>query len=581
MSEYAVDHVVVRPPSGTLQLRREVAFAILAIGTLAWLLASILLFTRARDESAQIVQQALGQASSLSFRFDQEVTAINFLLKGLSKSPALVSGDLKGLYDQMKTTDVPDGTWLLYQDLERQLVNTRFPFGTELPRHTSIPHYKEILERIRDRRWTVSERKKGPATGNSVIGLNLRLDDASGRMSHILTAIVSEERLARLLGDQKVPADWVKGLYDRLLQPIVTATGQSSRPGIPAPAGLGDQIGSLSANDSRERTYTGRNAEGTPVLVAYRRSDATNWTSVVEIPLASVNAPIHSALWQAGGLGIFLLLTSGIATFFAARKMEKPLTALEKIVKSSNEQINELSTQLLALQEEERQRIARELHDSTAQHLVAVSIGLSHLGRRPGRGETESQLIEQIDGMVDKALKELRIFTYLLHPPDLERDGLQATLRDFTDGFARRTGLAAHIRIPEEVDALPGEIQWTILRVVQEALANVHRHAKASGIVVNIRIGANRLVMQIRDDGQGMRIAETRDAKIRFGVGVPGMRARLKQFGGELRLRSGKNGTTVVATVPLSRIGRASLHAGRVAEALLPLAARARPGALR
>lgn len=570
MSDHAIVDPEIGAPIASLRRRRGVAFAFLAMGVTIWLFAAVFLIVRARNESEQIAQRAQSLAANLSFKFDQEIAAINFLLKGISKSPALLSGDLKGLYDQMRATEIPDGTWLLFQDMEKQLVNTKLPFGAELPRHTSIPNYKEILEQIRRRGWTVSGRKIGPATGSIIIGLNLRIDDASGQMSHVLTSIVSEKRLANILEAQRVPSGWMKGVYDQQLQPIVTAIGERVGADDPAPPGLAAQIRNLTEHQSVEGAHPDRNEDGQPVLVAYRYSDATKWTAVVEVPLASVNEPLRSALWQTGWLGIVLLITGGLATLLTARRMEKPLNALEGIVKSSTRQINELSGQLLALQEDERQRIARELHDSTAQHLVAASIGLANLGSRSQRSEKENRLIEQVESMVDRALKELRIFTYLLHPPDLERDGLQTTLRDFTEGFARRTDLVADIRVPEEVDALANEIQWSILRVAQEALGNVHRHAGATRVALNVRINANRLVMQIRDDGRGIWPVEPDLAKIKLGVGIPGMRARLEQFGGHLRIRTGLGGTTLVATIPLSRMGRASLRAERLADALLP-----------
>ena len=170
----------------------------------------------------------------------------------------------------------------------------------------------------------------------------------------------------------------------------------------------------------------------------------------------------------------------------------------------------------------------------------------------------------EVEGLLTEALRELRIFTYLLHPPNLAKDGLQATLRDFAEGFAGRTGLVARIRIPEEVDDLPPDLQRAILRVVQEALTNVHRHADASHVSVNARIMSGRLVVRIRDNGHGMVGSARPDGPIRLGVGVAGMRARLEQFGGNLRIRTGRGGTSVVAMVPVPGAGRAPPRAGRL-----------------
>ncbi len=265
------------------------------------------------------------------------------------------------------------------------------------------------------------------------------------------------------------------------------------------------------------------------------------------------------------GMAAFLLLAGGLAAWFTARQVERPLRTLSDQVTGAKKQVSELSGQLLALQEEERQRIARELHDSTAQHLVAANLGLASLegtvsaeSGRPARPWRRSRACST------EALRELRIFTYLLHPPNLAKDGLQATLRDFAEGFAGRTGLVARIRIPEEVDDLPPELQRAILRVVQEALTNVHRHADASHVSVKARIRSGRLVVRIRDNGHGMIGPARPDGPIRLGVGVAGMRARLEQFGGDLRIRTGRGGTSVVAMVPIRGAGRASPRAGRL-----------------
>jgi signal transduction histidine kinase len=264
------------------------------------------------------------------------------------------------------------------------------------------------------------------------------------------------------------------------------------------------------------------------------------------------------------GPAALLLLAGGLAAWFTARQVEQPLQVLSDQVIGATRQVSELSGQLLALQEEERQRIARELHDSTAQHLVAANLGLANLERVVSQIPAGRRAVAEIDGLLTEALRELRIFTYLLHPPNLAKDGLQATLRDFAEGFAGRTGLVARIRIPEEVDNLPPEFQRAILRVVQEALTNVHRHADASHVSVNTRIRYGRLVVRIRDNGHGLGGLHRLDNSVRLGVGVTGMRARLEQFGGRLRIRTGQGGTCVVAMVPLPGVGRTSPRARRL-----------------
>jgi two-component system NarL family sensor kinase len=214
--------------------------------------------------------------------------------------------------------------------------------------------------------------------------------------------------------------------------------------------------------------------------------------------------------------------------------------------------LDELAGRFLNLQDEERQRIAEELHDSTAQHIVAVGLHLMRLKQYVGPGEGQEVLDEAADA-VDEAARELRAFTYLLHPPGLENGGLAGTVRAFVAGVSRRTGLGTSVHMPDSADTLPFDIQRSLLRLIQEALTNAYRHADASQIIVDLRVGADALKLRVLDDGcglsRGVRKAAAGGALL--GVGVTGMRARMLRFGGSLKLLSDARGTMVVATLPL------------------------------
>ncbi|QRM35215.1 histidine kinase [Microvirga sp. VF16] len=214
--------------------------------------------------------------------------------------------------------------------------------------------------------------------------------------------------------------------------------------------------------------------------------------------------------------------------------------------------LDELSGRLLNLQDEERQRIAEELHDSTAQHLVAAGLHLMRLQQYLIPGEGQKVLDEAADS-VEEAARELRTFTYLLHPPGLEHGGLAGTVRDFAAGFARRTGLETSVCMPETTKNLPFDIQRSLLRVIQEALTNAYRHAAASRVMIDLRFGATTMKLRILDDGCGLSrgVRKAAEDGALLGVGVTGMRARLLRFGGCLRLLSDARGTMVVATLPL------------------------------
>jgi signal transduction histidine kinase len=213
--------------------------------------------------------------------------------------------------------------------------------------------------------------------------------------------------------------------------------------------------------------------------------------------------------------------------------------------------LDELAGRLLSLQDEERQRIAEELHDSTAQHLVAVGL---HLMRLKQFVVPEGQkVLDEAAHSAEEAAREVRAFTYLLHPPGLEHGGLAGTVRDFAAGFSRRTGLETSVRMAEMADGLPFDIQRSLLRVIQEALTNAYRHAAASQVTINLRFGAETLKLRVLDNGCGLTrgVRKSAGEGALLGVGVLGMRARMVQFGGALRLLSSARGTMVVATLPL------------------------------
>lgn len=222
----------------------------------------------------------------------------------------------------------------------------------------------------------------------------------------------------------------------------------------------------------------------------------------------------------------------------------------------------ELDLRLLSLQEEVQQRIASDLHDSTCQHLIAASLNVMRLRRTVKDSDGREKIFDDIDASIDQAQREIRAFTYLLHPQYLLNDGLKATIEKFVDGFAARTSLKTRVRIADEVDGLSYERQRSLLRVVQEALANIFRHAQATEVTLAIKATATHFKLRIRDNGRGMPNNQPRSGPkaISFGVGIPAMRARLLQMGGVLEIHSssktGRRGTTLCALIPCALLPR-------------------------
>jgi two-component system NarL family sensor kinase len=193
-----------------------------------------------------------------------------------------------------------------------------------------------------------------------------------------------------------------------------------------------------------------------------------------------------------------------------------------------------LGVRLLSLKEEVQQRIASDLHDSTCQHLIAASLNVLRMRRAMSGNGSAERLCDDIDASIDQAQKEIRAFTYLLHPQNLLTDGLKITIEQFVDGFSARTSLKTSLDIAPEVDKLSYEMQRSVLRVIQEALANVFRHAQATQVRVAMEATDTHFKLRIADNGRGMPIGQARSGLkvISLGVGIPAMRARVQQLGG-------------------------------------------------
>jgi signal transduction histidine kinase len=214
------------------------------------------------------------------------------------------------------------------------------------------------------------------------------------------------------------------------------------------------------------------------------------------------------------------------------------------------------SASLASIQEDIQRRIASDLHDSTCQHLIAASLGLMRVRAYLADPIDAGWLCDNIDASIDEALKEIRSFSYLLHPQNLAIEGLKATIERYAAGFAARTSLRVSTRILADVNRLPRDSQYALLRVTQEALTNVFRHAKASEVKIVIDATNDQFRLRIGDNGRGFPVGDVRrGAKAgSAGVGIPAMRARLEQLGGALDIQFNtamhRSGTLLCAFVP-------------------------------
>jgi PAS domain S-box-containing protein len=223
--------------------------------------------------------------------------------------------------------------------------------------------------------------------------------------------------------------------------------------------------------------------------------------------------------------------------------------------KTAEEELRKLPGRLLSAQDQERRRIARLLHDTTAQNISAISVNLKVL-EREGMPPSATRILADCQTLCDASLREIRTLSYLLHPPMLDERGLVSALRWFVGGVVTRSGLRVTLEAPPAMERLPPALERDLFFVVQEALLNAVRHSGGDTALVRLERQATptQVILQIRDNGRGIPGAlspEQPDDAGAVGVGIPGMRERLRQNGGRLEIVSNQQGTTIVATVPL------------------------------
>jgi signal transduction histidine kinase len=249
------------------------------------------------------------------------------------------------------------------------------------------------------------------------------------------------------------------------------------------------------------------------------------------------------------------LLRAKVSVFADLHRKTHQLEAL-------NRELRTLSSNLISTQDDERRRIARELHDSLGQELSAAKMmtdKIIMLNRSP---ESTKEAIE-ISNLIDHSIQQVRSISYLLHPPLLDEIGLQSALQFYLEGFTKRSGIGIFLETtPTNFPRLGPEMETAMFRIVQEAVTNVFRHSGAREAWVRLVKEETQVVGTIRDNGKGMADEVMEGRPNRIGVGIGGMRQRVKEFGGELRISSADPGTIVEVTFPIEGTGRDSRGGG-------------------
>jgi signal transduction histidine kinase len=240
------------------------------------------------------------------------------------------------------------------------------------------------------------------------------------------------------------------------------------------------------------------------------------------------------------------LLRAKVSVFAELHRKTRQLETL-------NNELRRLSTALLTSQDQERRRIARELHDGLGQELSGAKMMLDGIVRPDLSIQWKEKAAAESSALIDRAIQQVRSMSHLLHPPLLDEVGLSSALEQYLEGFTKRSGIDTQIEAPAgEFPRFKPELETAIFRIIQEALTNVFRHSGAQKAWVTVAKMDHQIAVTVRDDGRGIseNIIQFRPGSL--GIGIGGMRQRVKEFGGEVRLRNANPGTLVEVSIPIT-----------------------------
>lgn len=222
----------------------------------------------------------------------------------------------------------------------------------------------------------------------------------------------------------------------------------------------------------------------------------------------------------------------------------------ENTAREGEASLRSLTARLLQVQDEERSKFSRELHDSLGQYLAGVKMNLD----MSFQANPDDALLAQAIQLLDQSITETRTISHLLHPPLLDEVGFSSAAKWYVDGFSERSGVNVHLSMPEELGRLPKPLELGLFRILQESLTNIHRHSRSPKAEVTLEMLRDNVVLQVRDHGKGIPMESLqafRSKGVGFGVGLTGMRERVRELGGQLDIQSDSAGTLIYVSLPL------------------------------
>jgi PAS domain S-box-containing protein len=244
-----------------------------------------------------------------------------------------------------------------------------------------------------------------------------------------------------------------------------------------------------------------------------------------------------------------LLITSAVRDISERKRAEQRIAEQTQQLHEANRELRHLSSRIVAVRDEERRRLGRELHDSQGQYLAAIKMNLEMIETTDAvlSGVQKSALTEAIT-LLERSMREIRVISHLLHPPLLDEIGLQAVVPWYLNSFSERSGIQIDLDMPSDIAKLPDQVELAVFRVLQECLTNVHRHSGSKVAKVRILPKETSVTLEVFDRGRGLSSQNGSDPVM--GVGITGMRERVRELGGHFEINSSSEGTVVRAVLP-------------------------------
>jgi signal transduction histidine kinase len=522
-----------------------------------------------QHDRAELEHDTVAMARAISQTVDTELSGFRSALTVLSYSILLDAENLSAFHVQAsQVVRAIDGNTIVLADRTgHQLVNTLKPFGEPLPIRSSLDQLRRVMD---TREPAVSDLFIGSVSNRPAIAIDVPVI-RNDVVVYGLAIVITPERLSNILKRQQIPANWTVGIVDSSGKIVARSIGGDEVVGRSISPSLREAMAK-----SAEGAFNGETLEGVRVVTGFSRSRLSGWSVAIGVPEASLLKGLWDSLAITIATAILVLLTSVfLAKHFSNRISRSLLTLsnaggnptpamldtidikevreLGEALHSSHQQIerhaaerNILQRRIMAAHEQERLRLAHDLHDQTGQSVTAALLDLKAIG--PFVSEKGRERLRNLSNSLNEIGRMLHRIAWELRPASLDELGLTNVLQAYFEEWSRKHDVKVEFDCKDpKLDQYSDEVRTTVYRVVQEALNNVAKHASATSLNAIIETIGGSLRLTIRDDGRGF---EELASPAR--LGLAGMRERVSLIGGMLEVDSSLGmGTTVTLRVPV------------------------------